>query len=432
MRIILSQNISILLLLLASAAAAQTQSNHEVWAIDQSDSSPTFGGRIYIYQGADLAGQSAPNAVPEVVDLAGATAALCLANTGANPVRPHMIFFNSTYSHAVLAFVASGHVVIFNAQTRSPRACFRMSVGAGGARQAHAAIPAPDDTYILVANQNGKLLERIDTNYSTNTFVHNTGATLDLVNGTTPNGIPRQLPGVRPDNAPITAIPHPASALGFVTLRGGGLFVVTPKTNPIAIVGEYDLNAVHPNGFGGAVAAGSMFINSGGGTPANVAEFDVYRFPLAGYSAANAPNVPAPVVVFSDDVNDRDSHGMVATKHDGYLWVIDRQGNLIEVFDPVSGGHANTIHLTPGPSSDPSPDLLDISPAGNRVYVALRGPNPLSGDPHASTGSTPGVGVIRVEQNGLHGVMQAIVPISNRDALGVQRADIHTVRVRRN
>src|SRR5687767_1929803 len=123
-RIILSQtqNVSILLLLLASAAASQTRSNHEVWAVDQSNSSATFGGRIYIYQGADLAGQSAPKAVPEVVDLAGATAALCLANTGANPVRPHMIFFNSTYSHAVLAFVTSGHVVIFNAQMRSPLA----------------------------------------------------------------------------------------------------------------------------------------------------------------------------------------------------------------------------------------------------------------------------------------------------------------------
>jgi len=427
----LSQNLSILLLLLASAAAAQTQGNHEVWAIDQSNSSGAFGGRLYIYQGADLAGKSAPNAVPEVVDLAGATTALCAANTGANPVRPHMIFFNSTYSHAVLSFVASGHVVIYNAQTRAPVACFRMSAGAGGARQAHAAAPAPDDTYILVANQNGKLLERIDTNYGTNTFVHNAAATLDLANGTTPNGIARQLAGVRPDNAPIIGIPDPSSALGFVTLRGGGLFVVNPRTSPMAIVGEYDLTTVHPNGFGGAAAAGSMFINSGGGTPANLDEFDVYRFPLAGYSAANAPNVPAPAVVFSDDVNERDSHGLIATKHDGYLWVIDRHANLIEVFDPVSGGHANTIHLTPGPSSDPSPDLLDISPAGNRVYAALRGPNPLSGDPHASTGSSPGVAVIRVEQSGRHGVIEAIVPISNLDAQGVERADIHGVRVRR-
>jgi hypothetical protein len=420
------------MLLLISAARAQPQGNHEVWAIDQSNSFGTIGGRIYIYEGAAIGGQSAHKAVPEVVDLAGGTTALCLANTGANPVRPHMLFFNGTHSHAVLAFVTSGHVVIYNAKTRVPVACFRMSAGADGARQAHAAIPAPDDSYILVSNQNGKLVERIDTNYRTNTFVHNTAATLDLVNGTTPNAVPRQLAGVRPDNAPITAIPHPDSTLGFVTLRGGGLFVVTPKTNPIAIVGEYDLHAVHPNGFGGAAAGGSMFINSGGGTPANLAEFDVYRFPLAGYSSANAPNIPAPVVVFSDDVNDRDSHGIMATKHDTYLWVIDRHGNMIEVFDRVSGGHVNTIHLASGHSSDPSPDLMDIAPAGNRIYLALRGPNPLSGDPHASTGSSPGVGVVRVEQNGRHGVLEAIVPISNRDALGVERADIHTVRVRRN
>lgn len=343
-----------------------------------------------------------------------------------------MIFFNSTHSHAVLAFVASGHVVIFNAQTRAPLACFRMSPGAGGARQAHAGIPAPDDTYILIANQNGKLVERIDTNYRTNTFVHNIAATLDLVNGTTPNGVPRQLAGVRPDNAPITAIPHPASALGFVTLRGGGLFVISAKRTPMTIVGEYDLNTVHPNGFAGAAAAGSMFINSGGGAPSNLAEFDLYRFPLAGYSAANGPNLPAPQLVFRDDVNDRDSHGIMTTKHDAYLWVIDRHGNQIEVFDPYSGGHVNTVHLTPGPSSDPSPDLMDISPAGNRVYVALRGPNPLSGDPHAATGSSPGVAVIRVEQSGRHGVLETIVPITNRDLMGIERADIHSVRVRRN
>lgn len=423
---------ALFVLLLTTAAVALPQGRHEVWAVDQSNSFGNFGGRIHIYQGAGLAGRSAPQAVPETIDLAGATSALCLANTGANPVRPHMLFFNSTYSHAVLAFVSSGHVVIFDAPTRAPLACFRMSAGEGGARQAHAAVPAPDDTYILVANQNGKLLERIDTDYRASSFQHNTAATLDLVNGTTPNGVPRQLAFVRPDNAPITAIPHPGSALGFVTLRGGGLFVVAARTNPMAIVAEYDVNAVHPNGFGGAVAKGSMFINSGGGTPANLGEFDVYRFPLAGYSAANPPNTPAPAVVFSDDVNDRDAHGMIATRHDAYLWVIDRQGNRIEVIDPVSGAHVNTIDLTEGTSSDPSPDLMDISPAGNRVYVALRGPNPLSGDPHASTGSSPGVGVIRVEQNGRQGVLEAIVPISNRDSLGVERADIHTVRVRRN
>ena len=51
-------------------------------------------------------------------------------------------------------------------------------------------------------------------------------------------------------------------------------------------------------------------------------------------------------------------------------------------------------------SDDPSPDLLDVSPRGDRVYVSLRGKLPLSGDPHASTGSTPGVGVIEVKHGG--------------------------------
>ena len=74
---------------------------------------------------------------------------------------------------------------------------------------------------------------------------------------------------------------------------------------------------------------------------------------------------------------------------------------------------------------------MDIAPAGNRVYTALRGPNPLSGDPHSSTGSTPGLGIIRVEQAGRNGVLQDIIRIFNIDGSGVERADAHGVRVRR-
>ena len=91
-----------------------------------------------------------------------------------------MIQFNSTHSHAVLTFVTSGHVVIYHAATRAPVACIRTSAGDGGARQAHAASPAPDDSYILVANQNGKLLERINANFATNTFSLDNLATINL------------------------------------------------------------------------------------------------------------------------------------------------------------------------------------------------------------------------------------------------------------
>ncbi len=53
--------------------------------------------------------------------------------------------------------------------------------------QAHAALPSPDETYILVASQNGKRVHRINTDYLHNAFALDTNATLDLATGTTTN-----------------------------------------------------------------------------------------------------------------------------------------------------------------------------------------------------------------------------------------------------
>ena len=405
----------------------------EVWAVDQSNSrGTTFGGTLYVYPGPQLMGDAAASATPERVDLGGVTSALCLAETGANPVRPHMILFNTQHSHAVLAFVASGHVVVFDAATRTPLRCFRMSVGAGGARQAHAAFPSPDGEYVIVANQNGKLLERIRTDYATNTFTHQTNATLNLATCTTPNGFACQDAALRPDTAPICPIVDSTSRYAFVTLRGGGLFVVDIRATPMQIVAEYDRNAVHGNGCGGLEAPGKMYINSGGGTASNLNQFDVYRFPLDGYSAANPPNTPAATLVYTEgEREETDSHGMTLTKHGRYLWIADRDGDRIVVLDTATDALVGVFSLEGPFGADPAPDLLDISPSGNRVFASLRGPNPLSGDPHSSTGSTPGVGVIEVEDGGRTGHLRAIARISNLDAGGVERADPHGLRVRR-
>src|SRR5688572_242805 len=150
--------------------AAAGNGKYEVWAIDQSNSSgKAFGGAIYIWDGHDLEKKNqAAAAAAEQIDLSGAAAALCFSKTGLNPVRPHMIYFNAAQTHAIVSFVASGHVLILNAGTRAPIDCIRTTAGAGGAQQAHAAFPSPDQTYIAVANQNGKQLERINTNYATN------------------------------------------------------------------------------------------------------------------------------------------------------------------------------------------------------------------------------------------------------------------------
>ncbi|WP_437680128.1 hypothetical protein [Sorangium sp. So ce131] len=413
--------------------AALAEPAFEVWAVDQSNTNGlAHGGTVYIYNGAALTGAAGVGPVPaEVIDLGAQTSALCLAETGANPVRPHMVFFNATHTHAVLSFVASGHVAIFDAASRTAVACLRASVGAGGARQAHAAVPAPDDSYILVANQNGKLLERIATDYAAGTFAWEPSATLDLTTCITPTGDPCQFPHIRPDNAPICPIIDSTGSYGFITLRGGGLLVVDPAATPIQIVGEYDEDTVHGNGCGGIEAGGTMFLNSGGGTAANLDQFDVYRFPLSGYSPSNAANTPAPEVVFADDSPDRDAHGVALTKHGRNVWVLDRIQGVAEVFDVATSDHVNTVDLKGAYSEDPAPDLLDISPSGSRFFVTLRGPTPLSGDPHASVGSTPGVGVVHVTQHGRSGKLKAIVPITNKDAGGVERADPHAVRVRR-
>jgi hypothetical protein len=114
-----------------------------------------------------------------------------------------------------------------------------------------------------------------------------------------------------------------------------------------------------------------------------------------------------------------------------YLWVLDRGLNAAEVFNAATGAHLGRVQLAGAVSADPSPDLADASPPGNRLFVTLRGPNPLTGDPHVSTGDSPGVGVIKLTKGGRDGSLAAVARITNVDAGGVERADPHGIRLRR-
>ena len=444
------------LLVTSSLGLARGNPGSEVWSIDQSDSAgKNYGGTIHIWKTKDLEKVNKTAAV-ETVDLGGAAATLCMTQTGANPVRPHMLTMNTAGTHAIISFVASGHVLFVDASTRLPIACIRTSVGFMGFRQVHQSFPSPDDTYVAVANQNGRLYERINTDYATNTFVLDDAAGINLATCTTPNGFPCQDPLTRPENAPICPIIESTSVLNFVTLRGGGLFVIDAKATPMRIVAEYDRNTVHPNGCLGAQVGNKMYLDSGGGTAANLYEADLYAFPLGPglYSPANGVNAPSPTVVLSDHGDGADMHGAALTKHGQYLWVADRGRNLIWVVDTATDELVNTINLAPWLrmsgkvpvvptaemlekaghcghfSPDPTPDLLVLSPQGTHMFMTFRGPNPLSGDPHVSTGATPGVGVLKITEGGRNGVFEAIAPMSNQDANGVERADAHAIWLR--
>jgi hypothetical protein len=138
------------------------------------------------------------------------------------------------------------------------------------------------------------------------------------------------------------------------------------------------------------------------------------------------------VVVFDQTDRGRvDSHGGVPTKGEFYLWVADRAADVIVVVDVATDMVVNEIALAGALSDRPAPDLLDISPDGNWVFMALRGPLPLTGNVPAANnamGATPGLGVVRVERNGADGRFVAIARVSHI-VEGAEAADPHAVGV---
>jgi YVTN family beta-propeller protein len=401
----------------------------EVWAIDQSDTTAEGGGTLYIYAGETLTAEDPAAAEPEVIDLGQAAERLCVEQTGSVPKRPHMIVFNAGHSHAIVAYVATGHVLFMDAVTRAPLTC--LDVG----EQAHAAFPAPDETYAVVANQNGKLLQRIATDYAANTFTLDEAATLNLATCATPSGAPCEEATLRPDTAPICPVIDTSSHFAAVTLRGGGLFVVDSAATPMAIIAEYDAATVRPNGCGGLETAGTLYLNSGGGTPSHPFGSNLYAFPVDDFSTTPAaPNTPQPALIFSHDDRERsDSHGAVMTPDGAYLWVADRAANAIVVIDTAADEVVNEIALAGTVSDDPTPDLLDISPDSGWIFASLRGPAPLTAnvpEHHNAEGTTPGLGIVRVDEAGRSGDFAAVVPITHI-VDGAEAADPHGLRVRR-
>jgi len=436
-------------LLLTHAHAVQ---KHEIWLLDQvntydSDANGSLdsGGHLYIYQGDDFAGTGVPNPTPEKIDLGGAISESVKANTGTAPVRPHYVSFNPTGTHAVITFVATGHLIIIEAATR--QVVYSVDVGV----QAHAANVSPTNDYILVANQNGKLVQRIDTNFATNTFALDNTATLDLANGLTPTGAQRQ--GTeRPDNAAVITYPDQRDGnLAFITLRGGGGFVVNPRTNPIKIVGEFSKDTVEPAGLIAVQKGPKLYFNSGGGGASTLGhQAALYTLNWDAFSpnpaAPLAVDTPTPSVVFdfgnlppiaATEVRSSpvtDSHGIQFSKPNAdYLWAVDRADNKIIVINPTNDQIVNRINLVSRATGDPTPDLVRFSPDGTRAYVSLRGPVPLSGNNatvNNAKGSTPGLGIFHVTGNGLNAKLQYVLRTSFKTPAGAETSDPHGIHVR--
>ena len=388
------------------------------------------------------------------------------------------------------------------------KALFRTTGPEGSGPSNHMSYFSPDGSKLIISNLAAKLLERIDYDAETDTFTFNKTATLDLVGGRdltaweaeadstlpdgrvsgayhnfqtvyTPSGALKEGPG-RPNNVVVCGRPSSNNQHAYLTLGGGGLFVVDITTEPMSIVAEYTNDVVSGAGCGGEEGGGYMHINAGvSASPAGSDDsvFVLYGFPLDYPDGANphtTPNVPRPVKYFEHKrlniaetdaqglASRRDAHGSYVSHDDRHLYQVDRIGNVIEIFDidriiddpdatpdEQTAAHVSTIDLTgsglcvgEGPpfvnqageayefSDDPAGDSLVLSPDGSMIIVSLRGPHPISVR-HAAQGSCPGVGVVTLNEDRTGGELSHVFRTFLSDYTGTRNlSDIHMAIVR--
>ena len=368
-----------------STTSSQESGRYEVWTIDQSDAA-RGGARLYIYDGQRLATGQPP--APEVVNLDTAA-----RGVGDGPgVRPHVVTFTSTFNHAIISNVASGHVYVM--RTGDRRIVASIDVG----EQAHHAEASPDGAFILVANQNGKRLARIKADFAVEQFAYSRGDDLNL--GALEDA-------GHPDNAPICPVVDGGKV--YVTVRGGGLYIVDYRATPMRVLKTYNRDEVAPAGCGGVAIGEKVYINSG-----TAISSDLYVLDRA-----------------SDAITKRlrltwtgsDGHGLAVTGGGRFLWMGNRADHNIVVINTNRDAVAGLIT-----GFGAAPDIMGLSPDGRRVFIALRGPNNLTGGPTAK-GETPGIAVFEVTDEGRGGRRIGFVPIGDQSP--ATPVDPHTLGIRR-
>jgi hypothetical protein len=279
----------------------------------------------------------------------------------------------------------------------------------------------------------------------------------------------------------------------YVTFGAGGLLVADTTATPMSIIGEYSnadaANGINGAGCGGVQVGDDMWLNAGvsaSGAGATQSTFTMYTLDDTAFGPGYTPNSPMPTLVFKDSTNTttignsvgpgpvnnsgqlpgdstrRDAHGMTRTVSGSHIHNVDRIQNNVEVFDTATLART-TYDLTSAdgqgygegacaaasvtddenlPGNDPAPDLMDKTPDGKYLVVALRGPIPVSVT-HAAQGSCPGVGIIEVLDGGASGRLAGVLRTTNtvdtaqvsapggHPYTGFEHSDVHGAAVRK-
>jgi DNA-binding beta-propeller fold protein YncE len=392
----------------ASAAAA---ADFELWVPDQAETAPTGGGTLNIYRGSDLAKGGTPT---PAYSINLAEAALGVGDGMGK--HPHNVSFNAAMTHAVISYVGNGHIQVIRAGDRKVVASIKMSATAAGNPAAHNAAVTPAGDAIIVANQGAKKLQRISADFKSDVYKLDAAADLDLA--------PLE-DAAHPSNNPVMALFTQDGKYAYVPQRGGGAYLVDYAATPmktVATLGKNDISAQSCCAV--ALKDGTIWTTAQGGPTTTTTAFNLVQVTWTPTSLSAKK-----LLSRSGNV---ESHSVLAVGQ--YIWVADRFANTIDIFDSKTAGEPlATISLATGPLAgrDPAPDIMDLSPDGGSVFVALRGKAPVTSnikDLNNAVGDIGGFAILRVKDAGRSAEVRSFVSLVQ--GAGASTIDPHGLRVR--
>ena len=386
--------------------ASPAPPSYELWVVDQAETTPTGGGTLYIYKGADLSG--------------GAPAPAYTVNLGEAALgvgdgigkHGHSIAFNPAMTHAVISYVDSGHVQVIRAADRKVVASIKMTGSAAGPAAPHASAVTPAGDAIIVANQGGKRLQRITADFKNDVYKLDAAADLDLS---------LLEDADHPGNLPVIPVFTPDGRYVYVPMRGGGSYVVDYQATPMKTVATLGKSAIGPQSCCAAFVKDTVWTTAQGGATTTTTSFNLYQ-------VTGLPDRPVAKKILSRTGN-VESHSVILVGQ--YLWLADRFANTLDIVDQTGG--ARTISLASGPLAgrDPAPDIMAATPDESRVFVALRGKTPLTSNIKGldnAVGDVGGFAILTVKDGGRDAVVSSVVALPL--AAGASVVDPHGLRIR--
>ncbi|MDQ2051323.1 cell surface protein [Natronolimnohabitans sp. A-GB9] len=387
--------------------------SYEVWALDQGRDN------VFVYEPADTESGEAEFALTEFIDVND------LEDVPDEGVVPHMIDYSSDYEYAAVACTAGARTLVF--RTEDHELVGNIETGAGS----HMAAFSPDDEYIHVDAIDEGAIVRVDADLESEEF-----EVVDEIEVLEDETV--QEAGVE-DGAPIC---HQFDN------QGRSIHTLGPSYHDAGLV------IVDHDEFAVTQAFSQDELPTNCGTMPHPTEDKFYL--TAGLPSSDEEGVGAYYVLDTSgdevtvEVEDEstegvDAHGFWFTPDGDELWVLNRETNDGVVVDPETNEVLEEIdEYGPEQSEDPAesdaPDIMWASPDGEYMFVTLRGPAPLSGDPHASTGVTPGVSVLSVDDREVVDVIEPhpidefddehIELAQDEDEDGPRVPDFHAVGVR--